>query len=151
MYYACWIPVESTSCDDVFIILNTLRYNGRGRFIPLPSTSAHIIIIIYVPNIIYFTRLDRVLYILLLCGRKTSFLLRHYLHRRKASSNKTGPVTPRNPWASLICISVPADRRHSLVLPLPKVDVGGTSPFIIITRLFITLCKYYIKRGRISL
>lgn len=56
---------------------------------------------------------------------------------------------PRNPWASLICISVPAEtlpaRSPRSPAPLPLTSTVyrvGTSPFIIITRLFITLCKY---------
>lgn len=65
------------------------------------------------------------------------------IHAVKKPRRTTGPVTPRNPWESLICISVPADddvpHRHR---PSPPARPSLTSPFIIITRLFITLCKY---------
>lgn len=94
-----------------------------------------------------------------ICRRKISLLLRHYIYVVKKPRRTTGLVTPRNPRASLICISVPADDdRRSLPCsscspttrpPSPShrstIDDGETSPFIIITRLFITLCKYITR------
>lgn len=97
-----------------------------------------------------------------MCERKISFILRHYIiihfirprSHQKASSNNDDDgggsgYTPQNPSESLICISVPADHDAPRTPP-PSPDsppptttaAGGISPFIIITRLFITLCKY---------